>query len=175
MTMKPRLWPDTRMNATFSDCGSFRYLLWSVWDSTKPILPWLLFNPSVAGTLLEGTIQPDPTWTKGRGFSERLGYGGQVFVNAYAFVATYPKDLRAAGYLVGPENDRCILEGCAMGPGLVVIAYGALARKLARPPEALALIRRAGYKTMCLGRTDDGLPRHPLMLSYSTPLEPFNA
>lgn len=162
------------MKAIFSECGRFRYLLWDVWDDTKPILPWCLFNPSVAGTPRpDGTLAPDPTWTKGIGFSTRLGYGGQVFCNPFAYVSTDPAGLKSAGYPVGPDNDSHILEACAMGDGSVVCAWGALGRKLSRPLEVLAMIRKAGFRPMALGFTADGLPRHPLMLAYNTALVPI--
>lgn len=163
------------MKAIFSPCGTFRYLCWDVWDDTKPILPWCLFNPSTAGAKKGDGIATDATWRKGVGFSKRLGYGGMVFCNPYAFVSTKPAGLRAAGYPVGPENDRYILEACSMGPGVIICAWGALGRKLARPLEVLGNIRAAGYSPMALGFTADGLPRHPLMLGYDTPLVPFES
>ncbi len=163
------------MKAIFSDCGKFRYLLWEVWDESKPILPYCLFNPSRAGAQEGSKIVTDQTWRKGVGFSTRLGYGGQVFCNPYAFVATDPKELKAAGYPVGTDNDRYILEACSMGNGIVVCAWGALGRKLSRPREVLSLILTAGFKPMAFGFTSDGLPRHPLMLSYDTPLVPLEA
>lgn len=162
-------------HAVFSDCGRFRHLLWAVWDESKPILPWCLFNPSVAGQAGEDGLKPDNTWTKGVGFSKRLGYGGQVFCNPYDYISTDPDGLKAAGYPVSPDNDRFILQACGMGDGKVVCAWGALGRRLARPVEVLTLIRRAGFQTMALGFTGDGLPRHPLMLAYSTPLVEFKA
>lgn len=160
------------MEAVFSSCGRFRSLLWDVWDEALPMLPWCLCNPSVAGQRdADGTMKDDPTWRKGRGFSERLGYGGMVFCNPWDFCATKFKDLRAAGYPVHPDNDRYILKACAMGDGKVVCAWGANARGLSRPVEVLRLIRSAGYKPMALRRLADGLPEHPLMLPYTCTLE----
>ena len=161
------------LSAVFSDCGLFRYRFLWVWDDGLPVLPWVLFNPSRAGKEIDGVVQDDPTARKGRGFSERLGYGGLVFTNPYAYISTKPAGLRKAGYPVGPDNDRHILEACAMGHGEVVCAWGALGRGLSRPVEVLSLIRRAGFRTMALGFTVDGLPRHPLMLAYSIALEEF--
>lgn len=163
------------MQAIFSDCGQYRYLLWEQWDATKPMLTWCLFNPSKAGSSEEGQLVSDPTWRKGVGFSQRLGYGGQVFCNPFAFVSTDPKGLKAAGYPIGPENDRYIRKACRMGDGRVVCAWGALGRGLARPGEVLELVRSLGYQPMALGFTADGHPRHPLMLAYDTPLEPIRA
>jgi len=159
--------------ARFSDCGRFRHSLIVVWELGKPILPWLLFNPSKAGQVTDGVAQLDPTARKGVGFSQRLGFGGMVFVNPYDFISTDPKGLRAAGYPVSPDNDAHILKACAMGDGRVVCGWGALGRGLSRPLETLALIRKAGFKPMALGFTSDGLPRHPLMLGYDTELVEF--
>lgn len=163
------------ITAVFSPCGRFRHTLTEVWDDRfGPLLPWVLFNPSVAGAPgPNGLAKPDPTSRKGRGFSERLGFRGMVLVNPYDFVATFPKDLKAAGYPVSDDNDRHILDACAKGDGRVVCAWGALGRGLDRPRAVLKLIRDAGYRTMALGFTADGLPRHPLMLAYSTQLEEF--
>jgi hypothetical protein len=161
------------MQATFSDCGRFRHLLWDRWDESLPMLAWCLFNPSQAGKVVDGKRIPDPTWTKGVGFSKRLGYGGQVFCNPFDFISTEPKGLKAAGYPKSQDADAHILKACAMGDGKVVCAWGALGRGLSRPPEVLALIRAAGYQPMALGFTADGLPRHPLMLGYDTKLEPM--
>lgn len=162
------------LRAKFSPCGKYRFQLWDDWDSTRPILPWILFNPSVAGQAGEsGAVRSDPTARKGRGFAERHGFGGMVFVNLFAWIATHPKELRAAGYPVGPCNDQYILDACAMGDGRVICAWGALARGLERPQQVLEMIRRAGFAPMAFGFTGDGLPRHPLMLPYSTLLESF--
>ncbi|MBV7542068.1 DUF1643 domain-containing protein [Acidovorax sp. sic0104] len=99
-----------------------------------------------------------------------------MFANAFAFIATNPADLRKGRYQVGPENDSRILQACAMGTGDVMVAWwpgGALGRGLARPQEVSKMVRKAGYRTLALGRTDDGLPLHPLRLAYATPVEVF--
>ena len=163
------------MEAIFSDCGLFRHLLWDRWDESKPVLPWVLFNPSQAGKVVDGAKIPDPTWTKGVGFSTRLGYGGQVFANPYDFISTNPKGLKAAGYPFSEYNDRYILDACRMGDGKVICAWGALGRKLARPVEVLSMIRKAGFRPMALGFTADRLPRHPLMLGYDTALVAYDS
>lgn len=124
----------------FSPCGQFRYLLVHIWDASKPVLPWILFNPSQAGRVTEqGVVKSDPTARKGRGFSERMGYGGMVFCNAFAYIATEPADLRKGGYQVGPDNDSKILQACAMGTGDVMVARGLWA------VDSPALRRSAGW------------------------------
>ncbi|MBV7542069.1 hypothetical protein [Acidovorax sp. sic0104] len=53
--------PETFYGA-FSPCEQFRYLLVHIWDAGKPVLPWILFNPSQAGRVTErGIVKSDPT------------------------------------------------------------------------------------------------------------------
>lgn len=157
-------------SATFSPCGQFRYTLIRGWDSTKPLLPWGLCNPSVAGSKDDGgNERSDPTDRKVFGFTWRMDegrYGGYVIWNPYAFISTDPKGLRAAGWPVGPNNDRHILEACAMGDGKVMVGWGVNLRGLERPRKVLDLLRSGGFRPHALATTKDGLPTHPLMLGY---------
>lgn len=42
-------WPkDSTVSAVFSDCQRYRYQLREVWDPGRPMVLWLLMNPSVA-------------------------------------------------------------------------------------------------------------------------------
>ena len=160
-----------KITATFSPCGRFRHTLTIIWDEALPLLPWVLYNPSVAGQNdANGAPQLDPTARKGVGFSKRQGYGGLVFTNLYDFVSTKPAGLKAAGFPISDVNDLHILLS-THGSLYVVCAWGALARGQKRADEVLALLRAAGRRPVALGFTDDGLPRHPLMLGYATPLE----
>ena len=153
--------------ALFSDCRRFRYLLWRRWDASLPLLGWLALNPSAADASDE-----DQSSRKFRGFAERLGFGGYITANLYAWIDTYPEDLRAAGYLVGDENDahtETMVRTC----DAVICAWGSNARGLARPAEAVSIIRRAGRTPLALKVNRDGTPAHPLMLPYSCKLQPF--
>lgn len=172
---RPAAGGSSHIEAVFSECGSFRHTLVETWDPTLPMAVWVLMNPSIAGGKgADGQTRSDPTARKGKGFSQRLGFGSQVFVNLFDFISTKPAGLKRAGYPVSPDCDRYILQACSKGKGGVICAWGANARGLARPHEVLRLIRAAGFETYALGFTEDGIPRHPLMLAYSTPLEPFS-
>lgn len=162
------------MESVFSRCGKFRYLLWERWDATKPMAAWCLMNPSQAGKTVGSKTVEDPTWRKGRGFSQRHGYGGQVFCNLYAFIATNPRHLADARYPIGPENNQHILEAARMSDGRMICAWGGLARGLGRPSEVVEMLRHRAVQLRALGFTKDGLPRHPLMLAYSAPLEDWH-
>lgn len=160
----------TRRTAEFSRCGKFRHQILQRWDAAKPWAVWQLANPSVASDL-----RPDPTWTKVVGFSERLGYGGAVVVNVFDFIATYPRDLKAAGYPRSMANDAWILHAAlALGNGRIICGWGAVLRGRPEPMAGVKMLRDAGVQTYAFGFTDRGEPRHPLMLPYSTPLEAWN-
>lgn len=147
-------------DAIFSLCGKFRYVLGRQWNAALPMLVFVMLNPSIATADFD-----DPTIRKCVAFAKMMGFGGIVVVNLFAYRATDPHDLRRAGYQVGEENDAHIARAVTNNRN-VVCAWGAHARGLARPAEVLALLRRLGVKPMAIAFTGDGIPRHPLMLSY---------
>lgn len=125
-----------------------------------------MLNPSIADGL-----QDDPTVRKCVGFSSRWGYEALAVVNLFAFRATAPCDLKAAGYLEGTDNEE-IVKSMASGASLIIAAWGANAPSW-RDDGMRKLL--AGHDVKCLGKTDKGIPRHPLMIAYSTQLEPLCA
>lgn len=153
--------------AVFSPCGDFRPLLWRCWNQTLPTLGFCCLNPSTAGAERE-----DQSSRKFRGFAERLGFGGYLTSNMYDFIATDPKDLKAAGF---PRSDKAdfAIELTARLTHTFVCAWGAHARGLSRPAEVLRIVRAAGATPKALAFTADGIPRHPLMLPYTCTLLPF--
>lgn len=157
--------------AEFSKCGRFRHTIWGRWDTGMPVACWVLANPSIASD-----VKDDPTWRKVVGFSERLGYGGAIVVNVFDFIATYPRDLKAAGWPRSQANAAWLLHAArSWGSGTAICAWGAVLRGRPEPEDTLKLLRNSGVQTMALGFTERGEPRHPLMLAYRTPLEVWHA
>lgn len=150
--------------AMLSADGIFRYRLHRCWgDGTR--LVWLMLNPSKATAQVN-----DPTIVSVMDFSRRHGYDGVEVGNLFAFRATDPRDLRRAGYPIGPENDgwiEALVESAVEAGSDVVVAWGALAHGLARVDEVLRIVRGAGVWPLCLGTTRAGLPRHPLYVPRS--------
>jgi hypothetical protein len=156
--------------ATLSPDGVYRYTLGRRWGQGARRVVFVMLNPSTADANVD-----DPTIRKCVGFSKRWGFDALTVVNLFAFRATKPKVLFDAGYPVGPENDRYIASECATAER-VVVAWGAHiqpdymhARRVVRMLRGLV----RGGELYCLGLTDSGSPRHPLMLAYETPLIPF--
>lgn len=154
-------------SAVVSPDGLYRYSLARWWDTSLPHDLWIMCNPSTADADLD-----DATIRRCIGFSKRLGSGGFVVVNAYAYRATKPTVMWAAAAagldIVGPRNDWWISERLATEAGSVILAWGAHPK----PERCMAvsrLIDAAGRKAHCFGTTKDGRPRHPLMLPNDAP------
>ena len=155
--------------AVISACGLFRYTLGRQWGTGRPLL-FIMLNPSTADSAAD-----DPTLLCCIAFAQAHGFGSLEVVNLFAYRATKPADLRAAGYPVGPETDFHILRainGCAE----VCVAWGANAAGLARPAEVLAMLKRLSDEPpKCLRITKGGQPAHPLYLPRNLRLTPFDA
>lgn len=155
--------------ALISDCGAFRYQLIRKWDEALPCLCFVMLNPSTADAQ-----EDDPTIRKCVGFAKRNGYGSIQVVNLYAYRATDPADLRRAGMQEGPENWREICLAVRRCEA-VVLAWGAFGPTswTQRVGRLLGEIKLTGLSPLCLGKTQEGKPRHPLMVPYSQSLIPF--
>ena len=152
-------------DAVVSDDGVFRYWLLRQKLADVPVLPFCMLNPSKADSEID-----DPTARKIVEFSTRLGYGGACAINMYAYRATDPRDLKQAGYLIGPDNDtwlRYVATSAALQNVPLICAWGAHARGTDRVDEVLKLFRETEVCLMALKLLDDGTPAHPLMLPYS--------
>jgi hypothetical protein len=72
----------------------------------------------------------------------------------------------AATWFVGNKH--------AAGPALsVVAAWGTIGGVRDGDAIALRIFREAGARLVCLGKTKNGHPRHPLYIKGDTPLEAF--
>lgn len=153
-------------SAVLSACGCYRYSLTRVWDTSRPTLVFIMLNPSTADASVN-----DPTIMRCIGFARGLLYGGIRVVNLWAYRATSPKDLAAAGWPVGPQNDQYIVDAVAQNPGIAVCGWGREGTKQpARVRQVLDLID-LWTVPVALRLTADGVPWHPLYLpAYSTPV-----
>ena len=121
--------------------------------------PWALFigfNPSKA----DGK-RDDPTTNRWRDFCKGWGFGGYVAGNLSAYRATAPKDLAAAGYLVGEENDRCLQEAAEL-TDRIVVCWGSSGGEWATQRGREVNYLFPTLELWCWGLNADGNPRHPI-------------
>ena len=147
-------------SAVLSDCGKYRYKLTRVWDPNRPVLRWIMLNPSTADH-----TDDDPTIRKVVGFSERNGFGSIEVFNLFAYRATDPSELRKVADPIGPENHFYLSQIARP----LVLAWGNHGAYRRQGKEVLRLLNFpfAFY----LGTTQSGQPRHPLYIPYSQSLK----
>ena len=139
--------------ATFSADGRYRYRLWRRWDRARPVVAFVMLNPSTADA-----TRDDPTIRRCISFARAWGFGGVEVVNLFAYRATDPRVLRRARDPVGPGNDRQIARACREA-ALVVAAWGA-----SHAGDRAAHVLRRLSAPRCFGTTRSGQPAHPLYL-----------
>lgn len=156
--------------ATISPCGKYRYDLTRRWGS-GPNMGFVMLNPSTADADVD-----DPTIRRCIGFAKREGCDGIVVVNLFPLRATDPTVLWATRYpdRFGPDSDTELQRHLIMVDGPLVEAWGGDAAT--RGGEAVEMtLRYLGSRLMCLGKTKDGHPRHPLYVKGDAPLMPLRA
>ncbi|WPE19847.1 DUF1643 domain-containing protein [Shinella zoogloeoides] len=156
-------------SASVSPCGRYRYGLTRQW-SDGLMMGFVMLNPSTADADLD-----DPTIRRCIGFARREGCGGIVVVNLFPLRATDPAQLWATRYLerFGPDSDNEFQRHLRMMTGPIVAAWGADGDS--QGGDAVALMRHyLGSRLVCLGKTQQGAPRHPLYVRGDAPLIPFS-
>ncbi len=164
--MQAQLMPDVQKGAIFSDDRRHRYLLWRIWDHTRPLAVFIGLNSSKANEL-----EDDPTVRRVAGFTRLWGYGGFYMMNIFAFCATDPKDMFAVVDPEGAYNDS-YLKMYVPVADTAVAAWGVHGTYKGRGDHVAGLFPG---ELWCLGTTKSGQPRHPLYLRSDTPLVRYAA
>lgn len=155
----------TYRDASISSCETYRWWLSRGWGTASRTdlppenpLAAILLNPSTADGYSD-----DPTIRRLVDYAQRWGHDGLVVCNLFAFRATDPDELyKTAADPVGHQNDDVIRSNCR--GRTVLCGWGAHGDYMGRDKRVLEILREIGAKPICLGRTRDGQPRHPLYL-----------
>lgn len=150
--------------AEFSPDGAHRYWLTREVSANEGTLVWCMLNPSTADA-----TKDDPTIRKVKGFTRRLGYGLALVVNVFSWRATKPRDCLANLADASPDENGKAICNAARGRD-VVCAWGAHEWAREEADNTVRSLRHVGARLHCLGLSVGGMPRHPLMLPYSTEL-----
>lgn len=152
----------------------YRYTLWRTWEKGKPILVFVMLNPSTADH-----AKNDPTIKRCIDFAKRLGFGGIIVINLFAYRSKRPSMLRTAEDPIGPNNDvhiRSVVRSTHEGGGSICLAYGNLPsfstlpdgtdnrKHNKRAHRVVQMIADLGVPMHVLDTTDGGHPRHPLYI-----------
>jgi hypothetical protein len=164
---------DVIKGAVISNCETYRYLLLRVWDLSKPLLVFMMLNPSTATARLD-----DPTIRRCMGFARRDGYGGIMVVNLFAFRSPSPAAMKAAIDPVGPLNARFLqhaFEYAVTAQADVIAGWGVHGEFKDQDYGAVQQAEITGVEVKCLGKSKDGHPRHPLYIAGAQPFEPLRS
>jgi len=149
-----------------------RYILNRTWNAQhRGIVNFIMLNPSTADDVFD-----DATIRRCIGFAKRWGFSGLVVTNLFAFRATDPKDLRKLAatnpaYAVGDGNTDWIEQEAAKAEA-VVCAWGNGGGLLGRD---LWIANRLleNHDLLCIRRTKEGNPVHPVREPYTDAPEAF--
>jgi len=150
--------------AIFSDDRQYRYTLWRVWNVTKLPLMAIGLNPSIASE-----ISDDPTITRLMSRAYKVGYGGLLMGNLYAFVSTNPDRLLDNSEAIGELTDYYIRQMVKLSEAQLC-GWGSFKPVIKRADEVYKMLNNP----YCLGVNTDGQPKHPLYISYKTPMVKYN-
>lgn len=149
-----------KSGAIISPCESHRYSLWRIWDTEKPLVLWVMHNPSTA----DG-IQDDPTIRRIINFSKDWGFGGIYVGNLFSYRATNPKELMNKPFEeICPSENFGHLEEMFVKCSLHILAFGNPIGKYKG-----RVIGNSNWYALKL--TKSGNPCHPLYLKSD--LKPF--
>lgn len=157
--MSQDLFNDISAGAVFSKDKKYRYSLWRIWNTDKPLMMVIGLNPSTAN---EKVL--DNTTKKVAKIADYNGYGGFYMMNCFAYVSTDPAKLVVDDNDVNMRFLRIIAAKCqdvvfAWGDFKIISHIGISNKIMNMFPEAKALeINKSGS------------PKHPLYCKIKTKL-----
>ena len=153
--------------AIFSKCLQYRYSLRRLWNSEKPIVLFVMLNPSTADA-----ISDDPTIRRCINFANSWGYGGMIVVNLFAYRATNPKELLKVEDPIGPDNYSIIKSSIVKCDGKIIAAWGnaPILKKLGDKHKDNPIFNCV---LDCIEQSKNGTPKHPLYLKKDLKPKPF--
>ena len=143
-------------HAIISKNRKYRYSLSRIWYIHKPIVCFIMLNPSIADAKID-----DPTIRRCIGFAKTWGFGGLCVVNLFAYRATVPKELKHIKNPIGEKNDKHILKAVDSSV-YTILAWGVNGTFMDRDQAVIKLLNGCDYRV--LGKTKNGIPKHPLYL-----------
>ena len=143
--------------AQFSDDRKYRYALWRIWDTEKPLVMFIGLNPSTANEKAD-----DPTIRRVVSFARSWGYGGVYMMNLFAIVSSDPAILKTVDDPT-KENDHYLI-GVGVLCKNVVFAWG----NFKEAEERAKVVSAMFPKATCLGKNKNGTPKHPLYIASKT-------
>ncbi|WIV68384.1 DUF1643 domain-containing protein [Natrialbaceae archaeon AArc-T1-2] len=154
----------TDATAVISDDGEYRYRLSRTWDEERPVLAFLMVNPSSA----DGD-NDDRTITRCVKYANGMGFGKLVVANLFAVRSSDPAAIDTHPEPIGPENERYLRATCDKADR-VIAGWGRHGAKRGRGRDVATAVDVELY---ALDTTAAGHPCHPGRMPYDTTIERF--
>lgn len=148
---------NIKRDALISSDKKHRYSLKRIWDDKKLKVLFIMLNPSLANS-----DKDDPTIRRLINFTKQLGYGGFYVGNLFSYITPYPKDLVDKDLSFSNKNLKEIRKMITLSKE-VIYGWG----NSFNEPDWL---KKNVLKPKCFGKNKNKTPKHPLYLSYNTPL-----
>lgn len=146
--------------AVLSECQNYRYLLTRIWDTSKPLVMFIMLNPSIADGL-----DNDPTIRRCINFAKSWGFGGILVCNLFGLRSTQPQKILEVNDPEGVYNSRIMFITQLMTK-MVICAWGnekIIKRKFGKV-DASDWITIPYEKQYHLKVSKTNIPSHPLYL-----------
>lgn len=154
--------------ARFSPCQRYRHSLIRRWGEGSAVL-FIGHNPSVADA-----TRSDPTCDRELKFAQSWGHSEYRKGNVLDWRATHPKDIPQDLHTARSPHNLDALTTMAQGCSTIIMACGVIAKPfLPAFEETVETLQKTGIPLLCLKRTKQGFPGHPLYLSKTTKPFPF--
>lgn len=157
--------------AVISMCEKYRYSLHREWDTSKPMVMFLMLNPSTADS-----SENDATVRRCLTFAKDWGFGSLCIGNLFAFRSTKPKGLFSTEDPIGIEN-KWYIDYMANIAEKIVCAWGnakTVDRIFKKFPEYKPLKDIPSDKLYYINLCNDGTPMHPLFIPKETKLNSYH-
>lgn len=150
--------------AQLSEDRKYRFLLWRIWDDTKPLVMFIGLNPSKADE-----TEDDPTMERVMAIAAYNGFGGVYMCNCFPLISTDSSvelDLRIVGRL-----NLAYIKETAKRCREIVFAWGnfKVVQQSGKDSELIKLFPNA--KALYINK--NGTPKHPLYCKIETKIIDF--
>lgn len=147
-------------------CYRYSFARWWGKQEASSTTAWVGLNPATGDT----EARRRPTLERCIAWSRAWGSTGLLIVNLFAYRETDPAALKKTKSPVGQHNDH-VLSVLTATCERTVVAWGAYGRLHGRSSKVAPVLS----KPLCLGVTSKGEPRHPLYVSGSASLIPWQS
>jgi hypothetical protein len=148
--------------AIFSEDRKYRFVLWRIWNYSKPKIMFIGLNPSTANE-----TDPDNTISRLVGLVKKWGYGGFYMLNLFTYITPHPEELINCSNPLLLSNEY-LLEYSEKAE-IIVFAWGNFKQAKERAKEVISMFPDA----FCIIKNKDGSPRHPLYVPANVELIKF--